>query len=96
MKLIHSLPEINYVKIIGELMPNLQNSKMVTTSIKWTTDQLRHGDSGIGNSHNVEDGHSGDTSTPTTTVESGLGLTVNPNQTVEPFEIFLFEKCMPS
>lgn len=87
----HLLPEINSVKIIGERMLNLPNSPMVITSVKWTTDQLKPGDSGTGNFPNVEDGHSGDTLTPTTMEESGLGLIVNQDQTAEPFEDFYQE-----
>lgn len=92
MMLIPIKLETNSVKIIGERMPSLLNSLMVITSVKWTTDQLKHGDSGIGKLPNVEDGHSGDTSIPITTEESGLGLIVNQDQTAEPFEDFY---CRP-
>lgn len=39
----------------------------------------------------MEDGHSGDTSIPTTTEEFGLGLIVNQDQTAEPFEDFYWK-----
>lgn len=64
---------------------------MVTTSVKWTPDLLKPGDSGTGKFLNVEDGHSGDTSIPTTTEEFGLGLIVNQDQTAEPFEDFYWK-----
>mgnify|MGYP006876294896 CR=1 FL=1 len=92
MMLIPIKLETNSVKIIGEKMPSLLSSLMVITSVKWITDLLKPGDSGTGKFPNAEDGHSGDTSIPTTMEESGLGLIVNQDQTAEPFEDFY---CKP-
>ena len=61
---------------------------MDTTKITWTLDQEKPGDSGTGKKPNAEDGPSGDTSTPTTMEESGLGLIANPVQTAEPNDRF--------
>ncbi len=52
----------------------------------WTPDQEEHGDFGIGNLHNVEDGQCGVISTPTTMEEHGPGLIASHIPTVEPFE----------
>lgn len=65
---------------------------MVTTWVLWMLDLKRHGDFGIGKSHNVVDGLFGDTSIPTIKEELGLGLIVNQDQTVELFEDFHSEK----
>ncbi len=95
MMLIHSQLETNFVRIIGERTLSSQSSRMGISSTGWTPDQLKLGDFGIGNSLNVEDGPSGDISTLTTMVESGLGLIVNPDQTVEQSEDFHHPKpCM--
>lgn len=81
--------ETDFVRIIGERMPSLLNSKTASILVTWTTDPEKHGDSGTGKLLNVEDGHSGVTSTLTTMEEPGLGLTINHIPTVEPFEIIL-------
>lgn len=47
--LTHLLQVINSVKIIGEKMLNLLNSKMVIISAIWTIDLEKHGDFGTGN-----------------------------------------------
>lgn len=49
MMLIHMKLEINFVESIGEKMPNLLNSRMVTICHGKTPDQEKPGDFGTGN-----------------------------------------------
>ena len=65
-------------------MPSLLNSRTDSIVVIWTQNQEKHGDSGTGNCHNVEDGLSGDTSTPITMEEHGHGSITNHILTVEP------------
>ena len=84
--LTHIKAEINSVNNIGEKMPSSLNSTMVFT---WTTCKLypeKPGNSGAGKLPNAADGHNGDISTINTQEELGLGSTLSPMQTVDPFE----------
>jgi hypothetical protein len=88
MTLPHSLLEINFVKIILELMLNGLNSTMDFINHSWMMHHKRHGNGGTGPQPTAELGDFGDMSILTIREEHGSGLTTNQQETVPIFENF--------